>query len=1680
MTRQQLDALGAVRAVSAAGAARLLIATPLTRCGESNDGATARAVLSRAVGLACAGRRVSALVAGPLDCATTLSSAVGRRLPLVLHLQARTLPRQGLGEGAGHDDLASLSRSGAPVFVARDAQHAADLTLMARRLAESALTPVVILHDAQPPGAGVRDVEWPGPRALAALLGTPSDRVAAATPGQLALYGAERPRLPRLVDPDRPTTSGGVTDPAADARGQVAAALWHGEPLAALVDRACADVARVTERPLARLSIHGMERSRLVLVACGSLLPLAEAVADTLRATRRLRVGVVGLDAPLPLADGQLVAQLRGRSAVAVLERTALPSDDDPPLTTMVRAAFARAVENGRARGALPHPSLAPLAAKDLPALFCASCGVAGHEPSPGDLAALIEHMRHPDENRRRVILGLDCVRSDVSVPKLQLWQQQLLDSVPDLAELTLAPLESIDLLPDDALSLCVHDTLREGEPVVGHGAAARLVAELARTLGRSSSCWPSPGPERLGQPTTFRALLADASSPLLAPPSHSQLTIVGAPRALPVEQLLAELAPGATLLIEHNGPSDALWPGLPRRLQRALIAGEMTLASVSCAKAGTGTSDGDDGRPRDEQRDTPADASATRSAGDTPRARQARREATLFGAALLLASRTLGRADDTTQLLARWSRATDDRGDKAGVGDSAGVDSKANVGSKANIDDRASVRSAVQRGLESVVIHALGTECGPSVEAALRLPAALDHEDAPGPGHAGHFWERVGHGLLSGTTPLADPEAASAVLPACSAGLSDQSACANSLPSLDTQRCTACGECWMQCPDGALDPRAVAPEVLLRTVYEKTGAQPQQPLAPLLASVARQYGKVLRKTPGAGLSDGLQLAWEQLRDKLPGGATSIEVLDGELAALCAGLDTLPLARTDTLFDEPEAESKGSGRLLALAVDPGSCKACGVCVDVCPEQAFAAVETEPAVLLAAREARALVAALPPNDPSLRTLGEVGARLTTPVATSLCGGDGACAGCGEKTALRQTLAALQLHRAPLVDAHLAQLEQLIGGLNEQAAALVSGELDLLAVARGGGPADLSPAHDAQLRRLAAAAFALTEQAARYGARGAASLVGGGGCSTRWSSAWPLTPHTLPFSAQSAEDSPDVALGLFEGQLEDLVGEVTTLRRAQALLAGREPAAAPHDWRELKDEELALCPPVLLVGGDGSLGDAALGRLSALLDSGRPLRIVVLDNQLAADCGGRETRAGLLTGGTTGGTTGNALGSARHDLAWMAIAQRHTFVLQSSPAYPEHLAAGLRRGFVGPHPALFVLYATCPLHHRLAPSRAASAARLATLCRAHPLLLHDPQGGAELAARLELDGNPAPDDDWVTRDGVPITPAHWAATEGRFADWLRPLADDEAGALPLHEHLATAPAERPGQLPWVTGPAGTQLVVAPQLVELVAERRDFWRLLREVSGASTPTAERAAIEDALAARLRSDFDEQLEQERARHAAELAETRQRLPLAIARRLATGLLRSGDGQQTVAELLAEATGAAPLDDIDISTLLPTVDAPDAAPPGTGDTAQTGEGATPGPADSTAQASNNGAGVLTAGDQPTTIDAPTSDSAAVDTSDKIEEEDDEDFAIDPSIQSIRCTTCNECTNLNGRMFAYNDKRQAYVKDPDAGSFAELVKAAEICPVAIIHPGTPRDPDEAGLGALLQRAARFG
>lgn len=78
-----------------------------------------------------------------------------------------------------------------------------------------------------------------------------------------------------------------------------------------------------------------------------------------------------------------------------------------------------------------------------------------------------------------------------------------------------------------------------------------------------------------------------------------------------------------------------------------------------------------------------------------------------------------------------------------------------------------------------------------------------------------------------------------------------------------------------------------------------------------------------------------------------------------------------------------------------------------------------------------------------------------------------------------------------------------------------------------------------------------------------------------------------------------------------------------------------------------------------------------------------------------------------------------------------------------------------------------------------------------------------------------------------------------------------------------------------------------------------------------------------------------------------------------------------------------------------------------------------------------------------------------------------------------PWIETARCPSCNECQLINDKLFLYDENKQAYLGELKAGTYRQMVEAAEACQVSIIHPGKPWDPKEAGLDELVERARPF-
>ena len=159
---------------SPAGATNLW-GTPLRFIEPESEHSSA----SAAEGAALAGGRVTNFTAGQglVLMKEVLYVISGKRLPVVFHVGARALTSQALNIHAGHDDVMAVADTGWGILFARNAQEAADLTAIARRVAEATDTPFMVAQDGFLTTHTLENVQLPEDELLKSFVGDPAEHI---------------------------------------------------------------------------------------------------------------------------------------------------------------------------------------------------------------------------------------------------------------------------------------------------------------------------------------------------------------------------------------------------------------------------------------------------------------------------------------------------------------------------------------------------------------------------------------------------------------------------------------------------------------------------------------------------------------------------------------------------------------------------------------------------------------------------------------------------------------------------------------------------------------------------------------------------------------------------------------------------------------------------------------------------------------------------------------------------------------------------------------------------------------------------------------------------------------------------------------------------------------------------------------------------------------------------------------------------------------------------------------------------------------------------------------------------------------------------------------------------------------------------------------------------------------
>ena len=1349
-----------------------------------------RGIIAAATGLALAGRRATAFLSGTDIAAAQdlLISAAGKHVPLVLHVGTRAAVAHGAALGSGHETVHLSADTGFFVLFAANVQEAVDFTYIARRVAEEALVPGMVVMDGEQTALAMQDVRLLSPAQVNDFMGAAREQIEAPTAAQKLLFGEMRRRVPAWHDLDEPVLTGALFEKESFALG----ALARGPFFDAFVDESLttsfANFARKTGRQYEAISRYKLDDAKTVLLAQGAGIETARVAADYLRKEHKVKVGVLGIHALRPFPGAAVVNALEGRDRVFVLERTDASMCGEPPLTREIRASMDRLDSKRR-------PRCSPV--------------VYGLGGFPLRVADLVELCTGPDtDSTEPLFLGLAFDDTSGEQPKREVLLDALRRAYPDAAKHGIRAARGAPVTkPKGSFTIAIHRS-NGGKEILGAAGALLHALEGGRVRSRPAVAW-----ERWSATSVDWLTHGDDSL---------------------------------------HDPGDDLVADITLDVPRAVVSVDATAKAFHIPFE-----------------DDSAEAPEMLLGG-------------LFGVLL------------NAGLLDHKSR----RIIAARKGLLKGVDTNRS-------DD---IMAAFQAGLEQLVEYIGDNDANASDPDRWKgeAPAAVRHLSRNDDNFASlpRFWDQTGVLYRDGQADrlTADPFLATGTMPPLSSTFNDTSKTRSKMPIFDPTLCTGCGKCWTHCPDSAIGVVASQPAALIDAGISRTGADAVRQVSSKLASRIVSSNKKaddVAPTFGQLLND----AYAWLNDKMPLPEERKQAIQDGIDGIGNALGALPVAITKPFFFDAEAQKKDSAELLSIVINPEACKACGICVSNCEPEALRAGEQDAASLAQARELWSVFAATPDTpsetiervaeDPDIGTMAAI--LLSRYCQFSLAGGDHAEAGSGEKMAVKLALSATEFHQQPLVQRFaqtLAEAGESVSELinetlsstlavedldvvTEKLKRTTSPRVDLKDLAEGIGDAAGDHSVDTEYllrlidisRQITAAHHRLVEGEhglgrARYG------LAVAGGSTAAWAGAFPHNPFQAPVLVDMTGDAAQLAAGLIEGHLDETTDLVRLLRLARIEIDQpdganwKREALASLRWQDLSKEELDACPPLVLIGSDEMLAGQGLSQLIWLLNSGLPVKVLVL----------------------------SALNFTRRgNLGLLALGQRNAFVAQTSIANPVHLGESMLQALGYEGPALLQVYAPSPTRHGFPSKQTRLQAELAVASRALPLFRYDPRAEGVFGSRISLDGNPAPDETL----GL-VTLADWALGQERFAPQFEPLAGDAAAPVPLQEWLQLNAKGRKGKTPYVAtgdGEEEQRFRVSESLADTSAQCLANWQTLQELAGIVTPFTER--LEQEIRAELADEHQAALDAQKQASAEEIREIQEKTQAEIASNIRSRLLQ-------------------------------------------------------------------------------------------------------------------------------------------------------------------------------------------
>jgi len=1343
--------------------------------------------------------------------------APGKFSTMVLEVGARALTKHALNVHCGHDDFYAALDTGWTMMMGKDAQQASDQAIIMRKVNELALNPGMNIQDGMLTTHSERTYLVPEAELLREYLGAPDEMIDCPTPAQVELFGPKRRRVPEMMDLKNPLLLGPVQNQEHHMNGVVARRDNFNEPILKFIEDAYEEFGRLTGRKYGLLSQYKCDDADTVFVSLGCAAENVEEACDYLRDQRNAKVGSIHVNVIRPFPEAAIINALRGKKNVIIIERTDEGLAGDNPLARDIRTALGKALEAHLYQGQVP--AMKP---EEMPRLFRGAYGIGSRDFRPehtlGAYEFAIGQTKRKDgkgsaDGETFFVLGVDHPYAVISR-------------------------DTPSLLPAGAIAVRFHSIGGWGMITTGKN-LGEIIGDFGNYLtdkdpqydadGRViPKLWimanPKYGSEKKGAPTNYYLTVARDRIKVNCELNHVDVVLCCDPKAFTHTNPLEGLNKGGALVWESSDTPETAWQRVPAKYRQFIRDNHIRiyiLPGFDIARKATNQAE-----------------------------LQLRMQGNSFLGAFFKVSPFLKDNGISEELFHESVHKQYEK--KFGRFGEAVVKSNMDVmiggfdqvqeikyGELAD-PDRSSMRNPPLRPqTDQPLIPTAG--CGP---AACGIPAPVNQAPKAPFQTLAKFDSEFRNGL--GYHQPAGALASLGVMGAGSGATQSKYVARRETPVYIAENCTQCMECITACPDTALPNTSQDIATVLKTAasYYVTDAAERKSLIAELKGVEDRARAKMSESVKAKTNVPFK---DIVRDEVIALTAVGQQAKDEFTGIIA---KLPLAYSNVpaIFRSLEQKTPGAGGLFSIFVSD-LCKGCGECVQVCGDHDALRMTRETEDLNAELTTAQIFSRLLPDTPQkylgLYNDGDAASSREAALRNhlmvrrnyeALVSGDGACAGCGEKSILRACASVTEAYMRPIYHQKADRLRAKATRLEQEGPLKLKKLMDRSAeeyqlfkrtvahVVMGLGGEDDADT-DARIASYEAKHGAITDQQMIGGlcavmrqdafnhkelqavdgrlANGQSVMFMGAstGCNTVYGSTPPSNPHPYPWMNSLFQDGSTISWLLSESLTQNHARRsVAPERMTDALLDREDGVSSKADYFLLThlddalmtDQEIRELPKVWVIGGDGALGDIGFQNVSKVILQNRPnVKMLMLDTQVYSNTGGQNSDSSTMLGGYDMNQFGIA--SQGKLIEKKNVAEAFTsghgspFVAQVSMANAAKLYKAMLDGLEYRGTAFFQAYTTCQPEHAVADNMSADQAKLVRDGRGMPEFVFNPRAGETAQECFELKGNPSINRDWwdtkfkTTGEKYNFTVAHWAITEGRFRKHVKSIKDEQAAEM-----------------------------------------------------------------------------------------------------------------------------------------------------------------------------------------------------------------------------------------------------------------------------------------------------------